>query len=48
MKHTSLTDFVHTDEEVSISHGDSLGQVKDSDEDSGSKLEKLKKIKGGG
>lgn len=48
MKHTSLADFVHTDEEVSISHGDSLGQTKESEEDSGDKLEKLRKLKGGG
>lgn len=47
MKHTSLTDFSHTQDDVSISHGDTLGETKEGSSDSADKLEKLKKIKGG-
>lgn len=46
MKHVSLTEFVHTDDKVIVSHGDSLGEDKESVEDSGDKLEKLRKLKG--
>lgn len=46
MKHVSLTEFVHVDDKVVVSHGDSLGQDQESGEDSGDKLEKLRKLKG--
>jgi hypothetical protein len=46
MTHVSLTEFVHVDERVVVSHGDSLGQDQESVEDSGDKLEKLRKLKG--
>ena len=48
MKHTSLTDFAQTQDGVSVSHGDSLGETKTGASDSADKLEKLKKLKGGG
>lgn len=48
MTHTSLTEFVHVEENVKVSHGDSLGQDQESGEDSGDKLEKLRKLKGSG
>lgn len=48
MKHTSLADFIHTDEDVSISHGEGLTQDKEGDDDAGDKLEKLRKLKGNG
>lgn len=46
MKHTSLTDFTHTDGDVSVSHGDTLGEAKTSEESAADKLEKLRKLKG--
>jgi hypothetical protein len=46
MKYVSLTEFVQVDESVEVSHGDSLGQDQESTEDSGDKLEKLRKLKG--
>lgn len=46
MKHTSLTEFVHVDDKVVVSHGDSLAKDGESKEDSGDKLEKLRKLKG--
>lgn len=48
MKHTSLTDFVHTGEEVSISHSEGLTESKEGPADAGDKLEKLRKLKGNG
>jgi len=46
MKHTSLTDFIHVDENVSISHGEGLTESKEGTDDAGDKLEKLRKLKG--
>jgi hypothetical protein len=48
MRHTSLADFVHTTEEVSISHGDTLAETKEGEDGAGDKLDKLRKLKGGG
>lgn len=48
MKHTSLTEFTHTDGDVSVSHGDTLGEAKTSEDSATAKLEKLRKLKGNG
>lgn len=48
MKHTSLTEFTHNDGDVSVSHGDTLGEAKTSEESAADKLEKLRKLKGNG
>jgi len=47
MKHTSLTDFAQTTDDVAVSHGDELGETKTGTDDSANKLERLKKLKGG-
>ena len=48
MTHVSLTEFVHVDENVVISHGDSLGEDKEGGAGAGDKLDKLRKLKGNG
>jgi hypothetical protein len=45
MRHTSLSDIVLSDSNVSISHGEGLGEEKTGTDDSAAKLEKLKKLK---
>lgn len=47
MKHTSLTDLSQESEDLQVSHGEVLGETKESQDDGADKLEKLRKIKGG-
>ena len=46
MKHTSLADLAQSKDDVTISHGGTLGEEKTGADDSTDKLEKLKKLKG--
>lgn len=46
MKHVSLTEFVHVDDKIVVSHGDSLGEDKEGGEGASDKLDKLRKLKG--
>lgn len=46
IKHTPLTEFTHPDGDVSVSHGDTLGEARISEESAAEKLEKLRKLKG--
>jgi len=46
MKHTSLTSIAHKDSEVSISHGDTLAEESEGEEDAAAKLRRLREIKG--
>lgn len=48
MKHTSLTDFQHKEENITVSHGDTLTQEKEGADNAEDKLSKLRKLKGNG
>jgi hypothetical protein len=48
MTHVSLTEFVHVDDKIVVSHGDSLGEDKEGGDGAGDKLDKLRKLKGNG